>query len=197
MGAHHAASDRHHPVVVIIATGTTGAVRAEIPVLIAGAVLHLPAPVVALLLEDAAAVGMIIVHALVKQLHHKGVITYLRPVAEAGFTGTLVHVLAAQAEQVPHLLEQHLLLEEQVAVLVHPDITGCLIMAVGACPMVQLAAEEPLQPQPRLNRPRHHRQLLPNLLPLQANQLQPLVRNKTIKTLRRNYSFSLCAIVNL
>ena len=179
MAAHHAASDRHHPVVVIIATGTTGAVRAEIPVLIAGAVLHLPAPVVALLLEDAAAVGMIIVHALVKQLHHKGVITYLRPVAEAGFTGTLVHVLAAQAEQVPHLLEQHLLLEEQVAVLVHPDITGCLIMAAGACPMAQLVEVEVVhQPQLRLNRAQHHRQLLPTLLLLQLNPPNQLQLHK-------------------
>ena len=122
---------------------------------------------------DADQAGLILLHALVKQLHHKGVITYLPQVAEADLPGMLLLVLAAQAEQVRHLPEQHLLLvEEPLAVLVLRGITGCLIAAGGACPMVQLAAAAETLRQPR--RRQLHRQLL-NLLLLQVNQHQPLV----------------------
>lgn len=177
MAAHHAASDRHHPVVVIIATGTMGAVRAEIPVLIAGAVLHLPVPVVLLHRVDADQAGLILPPALVKRLHHKDATTYPHQVAEADLPGTLLLVPAAHREQVrlPQPERPLHLAEEQVAVPVHPDITGCLIMADGACPMVQLeAAALRLQPQ-------HRHQLLPNLLLLQANQLQlPVHKDSTL-----------------
>lgn len=115
---------------------------------------------------DADQAGLILLPALVKRLHHKGVITYPPQVAEADLLGMLRLVLAAQAEQVRHLPEQHLLLVEQVAVLVLRGITGCLIAADGACPMVQLEV---------LRRLQLHRQLLRSLLPLQVNQHQLLV----------------------
>ncbi|OGH21499.1 MAG: hypothetical protein A2629_01655 [Candidatus Levybacteria bacterium RIFCSPHIGHO2_01_FULL_41_15] len=82
-----------------------------------------------------------------------------------GFIGILLLALAAQRAQAhPRQLEEQpqRLAEEEppAAALVRPDTTGCLIMAGGACPMVQVAAVEvPHQPrllQPLLQLPSQH-----------------------------------------
>ena len=152
--------------VVLTLIGIMEAARVE-------ALILLPAPVaveqvlVILLLVDVDQAGLILPHALAKHLHHKDVITYQRRVAEADLHGTLRLVLAVHRAQVhPPQPERPLrLAEEQVAAPVHPDITGCLTLAGGACLMAQLAAVLVLhrlqllrQPQP--NRAQHHQQLL-------------------------------------
>lgn len=121
------------------------------------------------------AVGLILPPAHAKRLHQRDVITYPHQVAEVDFTGTPPLALAALLAQA-HL--ERLLAEGQAAALVLQDITGCLIVADGACLTVQLEValrQLPHQPQP--NQQRHH-QLLPNLV-LQVNRHQLAAPNKT------------------
>ncbi|OGH33194.1 MAG: hypothetical protein A2953_02945 [Candidatus Levybacteria bacterium RIFCSPLOWO2_01_FULL_36_54] len=117
---------------------------------------------------------MIIVRALVRQLHRKGVTTCPRQAAEAGFIGTLlpapaVHRVQAHPRQLGQ--PQHLA-GEAVAAHVHLDITGCLIMAVGVCPMVQLAVAVVALHQPHLLQPLQLQNLLLPRVALQ-NLLRP------------------------
>ena len=125
-------------------------------------------------------VGLTIARALVRRLHHKGVTTYLRRVAEAGFIGTLLLALVAQRTQAHpvQLGQPQRLAGEAVPAHVHLDITGCLIMAVGVCPMVQLAVAMVALHQPHLLQPLQLQNLLRpqqhlNQSHLQLNPNQP------------------------
>ena len=119
-------------------------------------------------------VGLTIARALVRRLHHKGVTTYLRRVAEAGFIGTLLLALVAQRTQAHpvQLGQPQRLAGEAVPAHVHLDITGCLIMAVGVCPMVQLAVAMVALHQPHLLQPLQLQNLLLPRVALQ-NLLRP------------------------
>ena len=116
-------------------------------------------------------VGLTIARALVRRLPHKGVTTYPPQVAEAGFIGTLLLALVAQRTQAHpvQLGQPQRLAGEAVPAHVHLDITGCLIMAVGVCPMVQLAVAMVALHQPHLLQPLQHL----NQPHLQLNLNQP------------------------
>lgn len=91
---------------------------------------------VLLLLEDVAAAGLIPDPAHANRPHRKDAIMYQPQAAAADFTGTLVHVLAAQQERPQRLAAA----EEHPAAHVHRDITGCLTAEAGACLIAQAGA---------------------------------------------------------
>lgn len=96
---------------------------------------HLPARAVLLLPEDAGAVGLIVVPALVGKLRRKVAITSQLPVAAAGFIGMLVlaHAVRVVLHRPVDQVEEQVQAVERAVGLVRQATTGCLKMEVGAC----------------------------------------------------------------
>lgn len=112
--------------------------------LVAPADLHLRALIAVLRLEDAAAVGLTVVHALVKLLHRKDVTMCLHPAAEADFIGMLLPVPAVSPAAAPILRLPVAPASNQV--LLVPIITGLIREPAPADHLPQVVGRH----QPRL-----------------------------------------------
>ena len=147
--------------------------------------------------EGVAAVGLTAVPAPVNNLPHKVVTTSLLQAADQGGTLILACAPAVRIPKVALPLREGLpaghLQEVHRQAHVHQVTTGCLTMADGACPTVQVAQAADLlqqlqllqsllqlKQQRQLNLLLRQLHLQPNqvpLLPLQVNPHQPLVLN--------------------